>query len=278
VGIRGGFAGLALCDAASINLDAAFEHLDNAGTWLGTSRWQELRDERGRGACLDAVRSLELQALLVIGGDGSAAGARALAADGLPVVFVPSTFDGVVAGTEIAIGTDSAVAYGVAVVEHLRVTGRSLPGRAFVIQTLGGTSGRLADAVASAAQVADVDTLVPERPFDLPTVAARLKARSATGNAIAVMSEAVGDAVHVCEEIAPMINIRVHPTILGHAQRAAPPSQFDRSLGFAAGQAAADLLSRGESAFVALTADGLAVVRPLADTPAVTSSTLRCRS
>ena len=102
-------------------------------------------------------------------------------------------------------------------IDRLRITGRSLRGRVFLVQTLGAPNGYLADAVAAAAGVDEV--LVPERPYDLDAVAARLGARAAAGAAIAVMSEAVGDAVDIAAQIADRADLRVHPTILGHAQR-----------------------------------------------------------
>ena len=149
---------------------------------------------------------------------------------------------------------DSAIAYAIDAIDRLRITGRSLPGRAFLVQTLGAPNGFLADAVAAAAGIDDV--LVPERPYDLDAVADRLRELSETGSAIAVMSEAVGDAVRIAEALAERAGVRVHPTILGHTQRAATPSALDRALGQAAGRAAVSAVARGESAFIGLTSDG----------------------
>jgi 6-phosphofructokinase 1 len=219
-----------------------------------------VREAAGRRACRDAAAALGLDGLLVIGGGGSAAAARALAL-GIPVAFVPATIDADVAGSESAVGVDSAVAYGARVVEELRVTGRSLPGRAFVVQTLGAPHGHLAAAVAAAAGVEDV--LVPERPRDLEAVAARLRERAARGEAIVVMSEAVGDAVAVSAALAAHAGLRVHPTILGHAQRAARPSPFDVGAGRAAGAAGADALADRATAMVAVSRTGALERRPL---------------
>ena len=141
------------------------------GTWLGTSRWPRLREPDGRLACRDAIEALALVVLLVIGGDGSTKGARALA-DVLPVAVVPATIDRDLDATELTIGTDSAIGYAMDAIDRLRITGRSLPGRAFVLQTLGAPNGFLADAVAAAAGIDDV--LVPERPFDLDGIGRRL--------------------------------------------------------------------------------------------------------
>jgi len=253
VGIRGGFAGLAEQRADPIALADARARADESGTWLGTSRWTALSTPEGLELCRRALRDLGLTALLVIGGNGSALGARALA-DDVPVAFVPATIDRDIDRSESTIGIDSAIAYAVATIDQLRITGRSLPGRAFLVQTLGAPNGFLADAVAAAAGLDHV--LVPEREIDLDAVAAALRALAPSGAAIAVMSEAVGDAVRIGEDLAGRAGIRVHPTILGHAQRAATPSPHDRALGQAAGRAAVEAVADARSTFISVGRDG----------------------
>jgi 6-phosphofructokinase 1 len=255
VGIADGFAGLAARRVVPLRADAT-----QPGTCLGTSRWPALLEPAGVRACREAARELRLDGLVVIGGHGSALGARTLV-DALPVAFVPATIDRDVPGTETTIGLDSAIAYGADAVERLRVTGRSLKGRGFLLQTLGAPHGYLAQAVAAAAGVDHV--LVPERPFDLERVGRALAELAAAGEAIAVMSEAVGDAVRTAEALAAAAGIRVHPTILGHAQRAATPSARDRALGLAAGRAAVDAVAGGASVAIRLGADGAVTTAPL---------------
>jgi 6-phosphofructokinase/myo-inositol catabolism protein IolC len=260
VGLRGGFAGLAEQRAIALTAGAARAHAHEAGTWLGTARWPALEEAEGRDACRRALVALGLDGLVVIGGHGSALGARALGAD-THVAFVPATIDHDIAGTELTIGTDSAIGYALATIDQLRITGRSLPGRAFLLQTLGAPNGFLADAVARAAGIDLV--LVPERPVDLDAIAAALRERAPAGAAIAVMSEAVGDAVRIGEELARRSGVRVHPSILGHAQRAATPSARDRAMGQDAGALAIDEVVAGRSSFIGLAADGAAVASPI---------------
>ena len=261
--MRGGFGGLAQADAEPIEPVDARARSREAGTWIGTSRWAQLATPEGRDACRDAMATLGFDGLLVIGGHGSAEGARALA-DAVPVAFVPATIDHDVDGTAATIGMDSAIRYALDVIERLRITGRSLPGRAFIVQTLGAPNGYLADAVAAAAGLDAV--LVPERALDLDGVARRLRETAAAGTAIAVMSEAVGDAVSIASALAERAGVRVHPTILGHAQRAATPSRFDRAAADAAGRAAVDELAEGRSAFIAVSEAGAATPTPLTST------------
>ena len=263
-GVSGGFAGLADWQIALLSTADAQDRSHEAGTMLGTSRWPAMGTAEGLDACRRSLEAAALHALLVIGGNGSAMGARALAAT-LPVAFVPATIDRDIEGTELTIGMSSAIGLALETIDLLRITARSLPGRAFLLQTLGAPHGFLARAVAVAAGIDLV--LVPEQPADLDAVAAELRERAPRGSAIAVMSEAVGDAVRVGEALSERAGIRVHPTILGHAQRAATPTAQDRSLGGVAGQTAVGALADGRSCFVSLAADGTATAAPLGDRP-----------
>jgi 6-phosphofructokinase 1 len=237
--VRRGFAGLEAGELEPLDREAAHAQRDRAGTWLGSSRHPRL----DAAAC---ARVLDGAGLCVIGGHGSHRGARALASAGVPVAFVPATIDGDVPGTETSLGFDSAVAYALRVVEQMRTTGRSLPGRIFVLETLGGPTEHLALAVARAAGIEHV--LVPGGELRIDGLAER----AATGDAILVMSEGAGDAVSVGARITAATGIRARYTILGHAQRASPPTARDLALGDAAGRAAAALLARGETGFVTL--------------------------
>jgi 6-phosphofructokinase 1 len=239
VAVRRGFAGLQAGELEPLDRGRADAHRDQAGTWLGSSRQPEL----DVAAC---VRALGGAALCVIGGHGSHRGARALAAAGVPVAFIPATIDGDVPGTPTSLGFDSAVAYALRVVEQMRTTGRSLPGRIFVLETLGGPTEHLALAVARAAGIEHA--LVPGGELRVDGLAER----AAAGDAILVMSEGAGDAVSVAARITERTGVRARYTILGHAQRAAPPTPRDLALGDAAGRAAAALLARGETGFVTL--------------------------
>lgn len=264
LGIQGGFAGLAGQRAAPMTAAEAQGRAREAGTWLGTSRWKALETAAGHDACVQALEALGLDGLVVIGGHGSALGAQVLA-DALPVAFIPATIDHDIEGTDATIGMHSAIGLALETIEQLRVTGRSLPGRAFLLQTLGAPNGYLADAVADAAGIDLV--LVPERPIDLDAVAARLGELAPAGAAVAVMSEAVGDAVRISEDLSRRAGIRVHPTILGHAQRAARPSEHDLVMGRAAARVAVHELAERRSCFASLALDGTATASPLTSPP-----------
>jgi 6-phosphofructokinase 1 len=238
--VTGGFAGLQAGRLEPLGARRAHRHRTEAGTWLGSSRHPRL----DVAACVRALAGAD--GLVVIGGHGSREGARALAAAGVPVAFVPATIDNDVEGTDTTIGFDSAVAYALGVIGQLRTTGRSLPGRIFVVETLGGPTEHLAVAVARGAAIEHV--LVPGAELRVDGLAERAEA----GDAIVVMSEGAGDAVSVAAEITARTGVRARYTILGHAQRAAPPSLDDVALGVAAGRAAAAALTDGRGGFVTL--------------------------
>jgi 6-phosphofructokinase 1 len=252
VGIEAGFAGLCADRTRALepaDVEAAAGH---AGTILGTGRFPELKTPSGVQRCLDAIDGLALDGLIVVGGEGSSSGAAALAAAGATVVAVPATIDNDVPGTDMTIGHDSAVNYGVRAIDDLRITATSMPGRSFVVQTLGGHSGNLARAVAAATGIADV--IVPEAPPDLDAIASRIRELTPGGHVIVVMGEGAGNAVAMADDLGSRSGARVHFTILGHSQRGAMPTALDRTLGRAAGSAAVDASAAGRSGLVMLSA------------------------
>jgi len=254
VGFHRGYDGLSIGEEEVITSVQAHRYVHEAGTWLGSSRYPELRSQDGVGRLCQALRSSRGDALVVIGGDGSLQGARALAQAGMQVAFIPATIDNDIPGTEITIGVDSAVNYAVGVIDQLRITGRSLLGRAFLVQTLGGHTEHLARAVAAAASINDELVLRDSR--SLERAAALLRQQAQEGEAIAVMPERIGNAVDIAARLEKYAGVRVHPSILGHAQRAAHPTARDRAIGLEAGQAAARVLLEHRSGFIALRADG----------------------
>jgi 5-dehydro-2-deoxygluconokinase len=264
-GVRWGFAGLARGELVQITSSEAARYAGQAGTWLGSSRWGGLHDPAGAHDAARKLAGLDIDGLIVLGGDGSLMGARRLAEQLAPVVFVPCTIDNDIPGSAMTIGVDSAVRYAVDVIDRLRVTGRSLPGRGFLVQTLGGSNGHLACAVAEASGVQEV--LVPEQPFELDHVAARLGQQARTGTAIAVMCEGVSDGVTIAGDLARLSGLRIHPTILGHAQRAGTPTATDRQLAERAAETAVAQLATGRSAYISL-AGQAAFTKPLLENDA----------
>jgi 6-phosphofructokinase 1 len=254
LGCARGYQGVSTGEYSAITASLARRFLHEAGTWLGSSRHPEMRNPDGLRRVRQGLDREQVGGLAVIGGGGSLAGARAVSGLGVPGAFVPAPIDNDIPGTEATIGMDSAVNDAVAVIDQLRVTGRALPGRAFVVETLGGDTDHLAVAVAAAAGLGA--PLLSLDSAEITRVAAGLPGAAEVGEAIVVMSEGIGDAVSVAAALQRASGVRVHPTILGHAQRAARPSARDLALGFAGGRAAAAALLEVRSAFIALGASG----------------------
>jgi 6-phosphofructokinase 1 len=248
LGIESGFAGLVQRRTRQLDFAGLRDTLNRAGTFLGTSRWPRLRSAEGVAEATRAVKALDLDRLVIVGGAGSLAGAASLAEAGVPVVGVPATIDGDTRYPTATIGMDSAVNFGVRAIDDLRATATALPGRAFLVETLGGDTGHLAVAVAEASCCPIV--LTPEQPWDPAEVAGRMRDEVRDGYSIAILGEGVGFAADIARVLEVPFGGRIRPTTLGHGMRGAQPSARDRRLGLLAGEAAIGAAERGAESTV----------------------------
>ncbi len=255
IGIRHGWQGLIDRDALPVDPDAAALHQRRGGTWLGTTRLPGFPDRVGEIQA--AIAALGLDGLIVIGGGGSLAAAGLLARRGLAVAGIPGTIDNDVAGTEASIGFDTALGTALAMADRLRDTAEALP-RLFALETLGGSTGYLAEAVA---RLTGADQLLaPEAPVDAEAVAAALRpVLDRRGHALIVASEGYPDGVAVMEHISALCGTRLRLTRLGHAQRGGDASPRDRARAIASAEAAVALLAGGDGGLVALRGGRIAI-------------------
>lgn len=261
--ISGGYAGLAARSMVDEPHTVAMERFHLAGTWLGTSRWAPLCKPTGVHELVAAVADIGLDALIIVGGAGSLAGAGALHRAGVRVVGVPATIDNDLNDCEVTLGADSAINHGVRAIDDVRMTATALPHRAFIVETLGGECGNLARAVAAAANLDLVIT--PENPVAVDHVIEQLPVRIAEGYGIVVLGEGAGPAQTVADRIGAAIGQRVRVTVLGHGQRAAPPTAFDRLLGLTSGRAAAELALTNPGMVLCQHHSGTVTPRPIHD-------------
>jgi 6-phosphofructokinase 1 len=216
---------------------------------LGSSRCPELRTEEGR---IEAVRQLGahgIDALVVIGGNGSQTGAHQLTELGVPVVGVASTIDNDLYGSEITIGVDTALNIALEAIDRLKVTALSHQ-RGFLVETMGRNCGYLG-MMAGFAGGADV-IVIPEIPSDPEAVATELRSAYDRGKSHALVVVAEG-AIFNAEKLAAYfsehrerLQFDLRVTKLGHVQRGGAPTAFDRVLASRLGAAAADLLAAGQ--------------------------------
>lgn len=248
VGFERGYAGLIEDRAVRLDHARVGGILQRGGTVLQTARSREFATKAGLRRAVRVLRKRRIDALVVIGGDGSYRGAMALAGAGIPVAGVPGSIDNDLWGTDMAIGTDTALNTIVRAIDSIRDTASSHR-RAFVVETMGRGSGYLAlmSAIATGAEA----VLIPEAPLKLRRVAATLRRGFDEGktNGLVVLAEGAGKAAEVGEALARMSRLEIRVTVLGHLQRGGAPSVFDRLLASRMGAAAVHGLREGQSGF-----------------------------
>ncbi len=255
IGIRHGFAGLIEGDLILLDNRAVGGIIERGGTFLGSARSAAFLTQEGQERALATIEKWSLDALIVIGGNGSLKGARWLQEQGIPTVGIPASIDNDVYGTAMAIGVDTALNTVVECLDRIRDTAVSHE-RAFVVEVMGRSSGYIAlmGGLAGGAEL----VLVPEVPLSLERVAAQVEEGLHKGkhHSIIVVAEgftpdpppavkrrSAGRTVSVFLEEGGAIETRL--TILGHLQRGGSPSAFDRILACRLGAEAVRLLAEG---------------------------------
>lgn len=238
--IRGNFISLGARDVGGI--------LQRGGTILRTARSAEMREPRGQREAVRQMNNANIDGLIVIGGDGSLRGAQALSSQGVPVVGVPGSIDNDIFGTDMAIGVDTALNTIVDAIDKLRDTASS-HNRAFLIETMGRTSGYLAT-MAGIVTGAEM-VLVPEMPTPIDEISKSIEdayRRGKTHAIIVVAEGCVPNTTEVARQIEEMdIGFTTRVTILGHIQRGGKPTSFDRLLASRFGVKAVDFLLNGQT-------------------------------
>ena len=251
VGIMRGYQGLIEKEFVKFTSASVSNTIQRGGTILKTARCGEFMTAEGRRKAYDNMVEAGIDALVVIGGNGSLTGAQLFAKEyDLPIIGLPGTIDNDLYGTDSTIGYDSALNTIVQCVDKIRDTANSHD-RIFFIEVMGRDAGFLAQnsAIASGAEAA----IIPEGDTDVDQLAAFIERgkRKSKNSAIVLVSEAqkngVGGAMYYAERIRneyPQFDARV--TILGHLQRGGMPSAYDRILASRMGYAAIEALMEGQ--------------------------------
>jgi len=250
VAFRRGYAGLLDNDCFELSSNNVSNIIQRGGTFLLTSRCEDFKLAEAQEEAAKNLSKNGCGGLVVIGGDGTFRGARALAARGVEVVGIPATIDNDVSGTDMAVGTDTAMNSIIEVVDKIKDTASSLE-RTFVIETMGHGSGFLAlmSGIATGAEA----VLIPEVEYDLEKIAARIIERYKKGRVsnIIIVAEGASSAYQVSRQLAKIANIVSKITVLGHLQRGGSPSAYDRVLAARLGSAAVGGLLAGKSGCMA---------------------------
>lgn len=248
-GIHHGYRGCISGDITPLTARNVGGILQQGGTILGSARALEFKTVEGREKSINQLQMLGIDALVVVGGNGSQTGAYALHQMGFPVVGVASTIDNDLYGSEMTIGVDTALNIALEAIDRLKVTASSHQ-RAFLIEVMGRDCGYLA-LMAGIAGGAEA-IVIPEIESSPESLAKELQQAYKRGKAHALVVVAEGakyDAqaiVDYFKENQQDIGFDLRATTLGHVQRGGTPGAFDRILATRLASLAVECIDRGE--------------------------------
>ena len=245
VGIHNGYRGLLEESFEPMTRQSVSDILDRGGTKLGSARLPEFREEEVQDQCIRNLNRAGIDALVVIGGDGSYRGALALTRKGINCIGLPGTIDNDIPGTDFTIGFDTALRTCVENVDKLRDTSSSHH-RCSIVEVMGNHCGDLAlyTAVSCGAEM----VITPETGYDELEVLERLRYLGSAvkkNHAIVIISEKICDVEALAQKVSLNTNFSGRATVLGHIQRGGSPTPTDRMLASRMGEKAVDLLMEG---------------------------------
>ena len=268
LGIRHGYAGLIADNVVPLGARDVSGIIQQGGTILGSARCPEFKTEDGRLQALRVLHEHEIEAVVIIGGNGSQAGAYTLSQKGFPVIGVASTIDNDLYGSDITIGVDTALNIALEAIDRLKVTAASHE-RAFLIEVMGRGCGYLA-LMAGIAGGAEA-IVIPEVEADPEVVATELRSAYERGKAHALVVVAEGAQYNAAalaryfQEHHERLGFDLRVTTLGHVQRGGAPSAYDRVLATRLGADATERLARGEHGLLVGLVKGEIAATPLAE-------------
>jgi 6-phosphofructokinase 1 len=244
-GVYNGYQGLNNGDIVQLNLGSVRDIIQRGGTFLCSARCPEFRTEGGRAKAVVNLKKLEIDALVVVGGDGSYRGAQKLTGLGFPTIALPGTIDNDIPGTDYTIGFDTALNTALEANDKIRDTASSHE-RTYDIEVMGRDAGDIA-LYAGLAGGAE-SSLVPDRPEDLKEVLDRIQSNVNRGkkHSIPIVAEGAGRAQDVGDAISKEIGLDTRVTVLGHVQGGGAPTAADRVLASRMGAHAIEILLQGK--------------------------------
>jgi len=226
-GIRTGFQGLFRADVNEMETQDVKEIIHRGGTILRTARCKEMMTEDGQRRAAEIIKVMQLDAVIIVGGDGSFKGALTLAKLGIKVVCIPATIDLDMDCTDYTIGFDTAVNTAANAITCIKDTSSSHE-RCSIVEVMGRNAGYLAlwCGITSGAE----EMFIPENPVDSQTVIEQLIQNRVKGRRhhLIVMAEGVGGSDKLAKKIEEVLGIETRATVLGHMQRGGTPSALDR--------------------------------------------------
>ena len=245
-GVRRGYDGLVKGEILPMDAKSVANIIQRGGTMLKTARSEEFKTYEGRKQAYENIQKLGIDALIVIGGDGTFTGASKFIEEfDVPILGMPGTIDNDLAGTDFTIGYDTAINTVVDAVDKIRDTAESHD-RVFVIEVMGRDSGLIA--LRSGISTGAEAVLIPELKVDYDAIMKRLdKSRKNKSSRIIIVAEGDKEGGEVVadkiKENFPHYDVRL--SILGHIQRGGRPSCMDRVLASRLGVASVEGLLEG---------------------------------
>jgi len=245
-GIYGGYAGLISGNIKKLELGSVGDIVHRGGTILYSARCDEFRTKEGQLKGIEQLKKHEIEGLVVIGGDGSYHGGKALTEYGFPCIGVPGTIDNDIAGTQYTIGFDTALNTVIDAIDKIRDTATSHE-RTFIIEVMGRNAGDIAlwSGLAGGAET----ILIPEEDYDMDEIAARLLKGHERGkkHSIIIVAEGVISGMEFAKKVKEATNFDTRVSVLGHMQRGGSPTAFDRVLASRLASRAVELLLEGKA-------------------------------
>ena len=245
-GIRRGYHGLLREEIIEMTARDVSDTIQRGGTILQTARCHSMRSEEGQQKAAAILKKYGIQALVVIGGDGSFAGAQKLANYGINVIGIPGTIDLDIACTEYTIGFDTAVNTAMEAIDKVRDTSTSHE-RCSVIEVMGRDAGYLAlwCGIANGAE----RIIIPESEgYDEEAIVNDIIENRKRGKKhyIIINAEGVGDSINMAKRIEAATGMETRASILGYMQRGGSPTCKDRVYASIMGAKAVELIAQGK--------------------------------
>lgn len=243
-GVYDGYLGLYEDRIEKLDRSSVSDVINRGGTFLGSARFPEFKDEKIREKAIENLSKHGIEALVVIGGDGSYMGAKKLTEMGYPCIGLPGTIDNDIAGTDYTIGYLTALNTVIDAIDRLRDTSSSHQ-RISIVEIMGRHCGDLTlmSSIAGGCEY----IITPERPWSKEELIESLQNGIAKGkkHAIITLTELMMDANELAKDIEKATGRETRATVLGHIQRGGRPTAFDRVLASRMGNYAVHLLMEG---------------------------------
>lgn len=268
VGIQRGYEGLMGGDFVDLDASKVSQIIQKGGTILSSSRSERFKTKEGRAKAYQQLKNQGIEALILIGGDGSLRGAQEIAIEsGIPIIGIPKTIDNDIAGTDKAIGFDTATNVAMEAIDRIRDTALSHH-RLFFVEVMGRHAGFIALEAGMATGAEGI--LIPETEHDLSWLYETIERKKDWKNSSYIVVVAEGDEAGGAYRLAEKVKA-IYPdlytgvTVLGHIQRGGSPTCFDRNLATRLGIAAVKGLLNGEKSVMVGELKGEIVFTPLQD-------------